>query len=327
VDGSANTIDVLDDSRLSILTEQLREGELVPFLGAGASVFQWANGIPCPPSGTMLAEKLAERCRFPVRDDAQYLKRDLARVASYFQHVFFDRMSLYRELRKEFEPEFPPNKLHTFLAQAAGQQNMLLITTNYDDMIERAFQAAGRLYHLIVTVVDDPANAGAVLYCPPNEKQLKPVDPRKLDRELNPILCPGPDEDHALDDDVKASVIYKIHGSMVRARKASDSYLITEEDYIRFLGDLRIRSPVPDSVLAALKRKRLLFLGYSLRDWNFRVLLQMLSEERNDIKDWAIALNPDPVESAIWDKKGVEFRNQDLNDFVVKLETLFGTAD
>jgi hypothetical protein len=48
--------------------------------------------------------------------------------------------------------------------------------------------------------------------------------------------------------------------------------VLTENDYIRFLAQDTFRS-IPLKIQEKLKEARLLYLGYSLQDWNFRVLL------------------------------------------------------
>jgi hypothetical protein len=63
--------------------------------------------------------------------------------------------------------------------------------------------------------------------------------------------------------------------------------VLTDEDYLRFL--LRISEPtdtrgrqrtslLPPPVLKALASNALLFVGYSLKDWTFRILIRGLAE-------------------------------------------------
>ena len=70
------------------------------------------------------------------------------------------------------------------------------------------------------------------------------------------------------------TVILKIHGEVDRTSPdwAWDSFVITEDHYIDYLTHTDISNLVPVKVAAKLRRSHFLFLGYSLRDWNLRVM-------------------------------------------------------
>jgi hypothetical protein len=70
-----------------------------------------------------------------------------------------------------------------------------------------------------------------------------------------------------------------------------------------------------------MQKQTLLFLGYGLRDWNFRVLLDRLSKSRLQQKrPYAIAYDIGPAESELWAARKVAVFNSDLNEFVPRLE-------
>jgi hypothetical protein len=75
-----------------------------------------------------------------------------------------------------------------------------------------------------------------------------------------------------------APLVYHLHGSMDLPK----SLVLTESDYLEFLvkitnsrddDALRI---IPSAILSALTDNPLLFIGYSLQDWTFRVLFHGL---------------------------------------------------
>src|SRR5262249_3340802 len=70
-------------------------------------------------------------------------------------------------------------------------------------------------------------------------------------------------------------ILFKMHGSVDKVNAGNDSYLITEEDYVDFLGRAG-GSYSPPYVNALMEGKDFLFLGYSLEDWNVRVILRKL---------------------------------------------------
>ena len=162
-----------------IIVPQFLKGAVVPFLGAGASIFhrKLLNGAACPPSSAELAEHLAITAQLNADiEDTGQIRTDLPLVASYFEHVELDRDGLRDELKTVFDKDFAAEPA----AHAAGprrrQQPMLIITTNYDDMIERAFQDAKVPYHLVVTAIEDLQ----VKFQEPGGNQLSPVDPQTL---------------------------------------------------------------------------------------------------------------------------------------------------
>jgi hypothetical protein len=124
----------------------------------------------------------------------------------------------------------------------------------------------------------------------------------------------------------QSSIIYKMHGSIDRSKPDGSNYVITEEDYVRFLSGLSPvgLSLVPPRLKTELIPRSFLFLGYSLADWNFRVMLDMLSSASNnnpkdEQRSWAIQRNPDRVEARLWDKKAVNVYDLDLGLFTDRL--------
>jgi hypothetical protein len=77
-----------------------------------------------------------------------------------------------------------------------------------------------------------------------------------------------------------------------------------------------------------------LFLGYSLRDWNLRVILNRIwGQQQLDVQSWAIQKAPDgkgaEVEQKLWARRGeVDLLYGTLEEYVVKLSAqLFDGAD
>jgi hypothetical protein len=76
---------------------------------------------------------------------------DLAKVAQYYD-VVSGRDALNEVLREIFDNNYCLTKLHTFLARIPVP--LLIVTTNYDDCIKRAFEAEGRPYDLVAHTTD-----------------------------------------------------------------------------------------------------------------------------------------------------------------------------
>lgn len=290
------------------------EGRLVPFLGAGVNLCgrpeksSYApNQRSFLPSGGELARCLAERSA-----GSEFLKKsDLAHVAEYVA-LTEGSYVLYQELHKIFDADYPPTTFHTFLAtlhstlQSKGYStpNPMIITTNYDDLMERAFKDAGEKFDVVFYVADGPQKGRFVHRDPEGNEQIidKPNEYDKFALEQRPVIL-------------------KIHGAVKRAAvdPEEDSYVITEDHYIDYLTRTD-PSLVPVTLRAAMRRSSFLFLGYALRDWNLRVILHRLFGERKlDTKSWSVQTPVDHVDEEFWKKRGVECIDMDLRAYLDEL--------
>jgi SIR2-like domain len=288
-----------------IIADYFDTGEVVPFLGAGASLGPRPAGAVFDgrtpaflPTGGELSQWLASRCEFP-EDPAT----DLAKVASYFQ-IRSTREDLTRSLRRVFAADYAPGAIHELLADVP--KPMLIITTNYDDLIERAFRARNRPYHLVTHPEGDEYGGGNVAVWKHGVAEPLVEAPNDLTLEVT-----------------DTTIIYKMHGSVMKdeAFRKWESFVITEEDYVRFLSRMTQKSGViPAMFMLHLRKSAFLFLGYGLRDWNLRVMLETLQQTRgrkesNRKPAWAIQYKPLPLERLLWERRDVQIFDQDLAEF------------
>ena len=310
------------------IARALKTGRVVPFLGAGVNMAAPDPSVDAVqarlPSGSQLSRSLANLVRFPA--DSDHDLDDLAKVASYFVEAS-GRRSLREMLHETFNQEFSPCKIHEYLA--AVQRPLLIVTTNYDDLTEKAFKAKQTPYDLVVHPTDRTDMAASVLWWKHGETEPTAETPNTL-----PML-----------ERLKTTtVIYKMHGTVVRPWLSGesgvdddkpyrhDSYVITEEDYIDFLHRMTLQNAVPTQFMAYFSSRQFLFLGYGLRDWNLRVVLKNLnavleiqeatSHEDDDEPSWAIQYNPSLLEKRLWERRGVDIYNMDINQFVDELRKI-----
>ena len=115
--------------------------------------------------------------------------------------------------------------------------------------------------------------------------------------------------------------VFKIHGDI----NSPESLVITDEDYVDFV--LRMTAPaeynpVPATVYFRLLKWPTLFIGYSLLDYNLRLLLKTLRHKKDTFpRSYSIDPWPDPLVSRVWDSElgYVGFVANNLWQFVPEL--------
>jgi formylglycine-generating enzyme required for sulfatase activity len=119
------------------LVEQLCKGNCVLFVGAGISMGE--GGLP---GGGQLAQELAERCDYPGDDFS------LDRVAQYYAETIDKADLLQYVCQRIRQARQEPMETHQLIAALPLK---IVVSTNYDCLIERALEAAGRPFNVIVT--------------------------------------------------------------------------------------------------------------------------------------------------------------------------------
>ena len=123
---------------------------------------------------------------------------------------------------------------------------------------------------------------------------------------------------------VQLTLILKIHGAVDRDEADRDSFVITEDHYIDYLTKTDIEQLLPSDILGQLRRASFLFLGYSMADWNLRVILHRIwGEQPLSYSSWAIRKDADPVEEALWRARKVDVLDIPLEEYIVELDGRF----
>jgi DNA-binding SARP family transcriptional activator len=286
--------DEVDDDVLKCLLA----GRVVPVLGAGGAA--------------ELAEKLAKA--FELDADGVV---DLARVS---QRVATLRGSgpLYDRLHDLFEAAVEPESIHRFLARlppllrATGAPHLLIVTTHYDLALERAFAEAGEEVDVVSYVASGP-HRGKFWHRPPGSPPC-PIDlPNEYATELS------------LE---RRTIILKLRGAVdLLPEREWESFVITEDDHIEYLGRGELATAVPVSIAATLRRSHFLFLGYDLVDWNLRLILGRIWGARPlAYSSWAVQPKPNALERAFWRQREVDVLDLEPAGFVELLEQRLASA-
>src|SRR4029077_8387075 len=87
----------------------------------------------------------------------------------------------------------------------------------------------------------------------------------------------------------RGTCLYKMHGCISQAHDRN--LVITEEDYVNFLSNALSDYPkkrLPVHVLGRIEESSILFLGYSLSDWNFRVIFKATAGKASKRENYAV---------------------------------------
>ena len=303
-----------DDDHYWRVAGRILDGYVIPFLGAGANLAErpenssWAPGTYLP-NAVELAQVLAEKSRYPEKAE------DLLRVSQYVDAMLGER-ALYQYLRLLFDADYPSNSLHHLIARLAallrraGARYQLILTTNYDDALERAFEEEGEEVDVVWYEAKRGIACGKFIHLPPGGDPI-------------PIHVPNEYDGLSLE---QRTIILKLHGAVNRRDARLDSYVITEDNYIDYLARSDISSQIPMTLRETMTDSHFLFLGYSMRDWNLRVILNRIwGQSPLAVKSWAVQRPyPEPkqneIEQKLWADRGdVELLQLPLKEYVDRL--------
>jgi hypothetical protein len=228
----------LDEGDWKILLRRIKDGRCTPFLGAGACF-----GVL--PLGSDIAQGWTKEYKYPLDDSS-----DLARVAQFLA-VTKDAMTPKELVLEQFQgvtpPDFSePDEPHRALADLPLPVYM---TTNYDDFMVQALKNRNK----------DPKRE----LCRWNSylRELLKDQPSIFESEFG--FSPS----------VANPLVFHLHGH----DGLPESLVLTEDDYLDFLVNIsRDQYLLPPRIQQALAGTSLLFIGYRLADWSFRVLFRGL---------------------------------------------------
>jgi hypothetical protein len=197
------------------------------------------------PLGADIATRWARESRYPLDNE-----NDLSAVAQYVGIVHRDAMwpkdQISRELEGKPSPDFSrPDEPHAVLADLPLP---VYLTTNYDDFMTQALRHRGKA----------------------------PV--REFCRWNSSVAGRGRRPDAELAPNETTPVVYHLHGHL----GVPESIVLTEDDYLDFLVAVSRRKRLLPSAIEEALASSLLFVGYRLADWSFRVIHRGLVNARED---------------------------------------------
>lgn len=303
-------------------------------------------GIPCsvcaywpqdrPPECPML-ESISEAdniedCPLYTEQGLAVAKINLRYLSQYYILKSSSLDSLYTslcEILSRLRKTYPPNGLHQYIAELPAQMKarnkpvrspglpfQLIITTNYDDMIEQAFLKAQQPFDVIFYVADGPEK-GRFKYQAYQEtvKTMTSDGSSQLPLRSPWGNCPQP-----------RPIILKLFGTWEQAWE--NHFIATDEQLAYLISTLK--QSLPPSLISILTRGNLLFLGYSPSDSDLQLLINCLwPDNKLASKSWLLhQAKPGDLEQELWKTRNVELLpmgaslEEFVNDFQADIDTL-----
>lgn len=322
------------DIPYGLIAMQWSRKKVVPFLGAAASVVGMDPGRKAILDVRGFTSLLVGDSGYPGETSDP-----LSKVAQYAEDWVGGRPAVLEYVSREFNEVFDDPAsgivspyecaLTRFLESIPAALPRLILTTNYDTILERVFEQPsfkdrGIRYVAVSHVLSGNEKFGQLLCYDSLAVPAANMTPS----EFNEHIQPGARYAGAI-------VIYKMNGTSQHTGQAGidDSIVLTEFDYVNFMSN-DLLSLIPATIIDWLRTSHLLFLGYSLEDWNFRALLQnyitpKLQSQR--CPHWACRLFDENspsglVEKKFWDKRNVNLYNVDLGAFLKTLGSAIGST-
>ena len=284
----------MNDKDWTVLTKRIKRGKCTPFLGAGVN----EKALPL---GSEIATAWAKEHGYPLTDSY-----DLARVAQFLAVEFEDFVHPKELIIEQFNKQKPADypRPDSPVSILAGLPLPIFMTTNYDDFLMKALVELGK----------HPTRE----LCRWNAATRDKESIFDRDREVF-----TPTIDHP--------VVYHLHGH----DEIPESLVLHEDDYLEFLvafakrdnltNQSRLGALIPPVIKQAITGTSLLFVGYGLRDWSFRVVFQgMIDSYERVLHRKSIAVQLPPDDEQVDREKAEKY----LNDYFesMRVSVFWGTA-
>jgi hypothetical protein len=269
----------------------IEDGRLIFFLGSAIHY----------PTRLMAKEFYQELARI---FECEALTEERFAVAQYIADRH-GRENLYAEIRKLFarSPLMSRETHELFAAWKTFKTHSgntlpfpMVITTNYDDILERRLANAGLPYHLLSYQADGP-HRGLFFHRSPDNGLRIIEQPRNI-RQFS-----------------DAFVLVKLNGGLDCQRRILESYSTTRLDY----WDLAARIPgvFPAAIQEKLCANPLLFIGHGLAAPDIESVVRFAHKDHPGPRSWAVVKKTDGLE--YWRQCGVEILNYAVSVYVAEL--------
>jgi hypothetical protein len=252
-----------DAIKWSALVNDIQSKRCTPVIGCGL-----AEGV----YGSIqdLALRLAAASHFPL---APYQRTDLPQVAQYL--LVTQRSSTYpleavkeqmsREIIERHRELLTPEDREAKLSKLLKKVGAAMRSRNHQDPVRLLATLPVRVF---VTAAPDNLLVDALKEAGKTPEERCAFWKRGL----------APPEPYEGEPTVAAPLVYHMLGHF----KEPDSLVLTQDDYIEYLIGVSLnKGLVPRVVRHALTNSSLMFLGFQLTDWNFRILFRLIMTQES----------------------------------------------
>jgi hypothetical protein len=259
------------------ILEKIRNGEAILFLGAGASVGATGPSGEVPPTGNDLRDLLADSFL-----GGKFKNRKLPRVAELAE----DASSLY-EVQAEVANRLKFLEPAPFHERIADFRWHAVVTTNYDDIIEKAYARNS------------------------NPQQRPERILRTGDGMSKPLRDPG------------TVPLLKIHGCISVISDSNLPLILSSEQLIKYS---RNRESLFNHLREWGREHPIIFVGYDIDDPNIQTILFDIGDQSIHRPRYAL-VNKDlePEEISYWDTRRVTAIRADFETFLSTLDQAIPT--
>lgn len=337
------------------LMERLRDD---PYPPSGGDLVDWlARSAPFGAFEDVL-QRVTTRLRVKPLDDS--FKRSLLlllqsmaglagvsaaplSVVSAFFEVVSNRTTMLNNLSQILSNKAQPTPTHQLVARAAkwhlqgerqrrgrsiapGAGHYLIMTTNYDTLMESALQVP----YVVLTLglKDSMIRARFGNMSDARIEAFSAANPPRAPRLFSldqPVIESEPDFKGQ-----RLAIVYKAHGCIIDwttyTDAPRDSIVISDNDYVtnisRFSDNDGVIPACVSDILSSRERPYFLFMGYSLRDWNIRGMLRVVRTKRagagredDDYGDYSVVRNFGPLEQGFFLQHKIRIIHEDLGAF------------
>lgn len=263
----------------SYLIDQIRAGKVVLFLGSGASFGATSKTQPhSPPLGNGLANLMADKFL-----GGEGKAKPLSIISEYCLTTT-DLRTMQDFIREIFSP-FEPSATHKKIADFKWAA---LITTNYDQILERAYT----------------------------------LNPKRL-QNLVPILRNTDRVDNELRG-LNSIPLIKLHGCVGMEFDPNFPLILTIEQYVNHR---KGRDKLFSRFTELAGEYTTVFVGYQLEDPDIRAILQELdSPDMSRPRHYVVTPHPSALDKKVWETKRIDTIEGTFDEFIAELDKQIPSA-
>ena len=283
------------------LAERISKGEVALFLGSDIAQ-EYGDKAK---SEQQLATELAQQAKY------ENFGGSLSSIAEYLRlGVEVGSSGLWSKLESAIAHEQVDTALYPLLARIDAP--LILISSAYDDSLERCFQASGKPYVELSSIVcrTDEYDIGHVI-ASYSDHSVK--DRPYLNEQLSTLKL----------YEQGYSIIYKIRGSCTSGSNNElkrDALTVAESDYFTFAR--HAEEIIPSYLTGLLRGRGFLFIGLNPDSWEQRLLVNALLSKRTHASDdcYTVGVSRDLLEAAYWKKQRVHHYDVNLPELDEHIE-------